>query len=121
VALIDPIDSQDRERRRGALIFGASVLIAAAIVLGRLLLGGAPDPGGRQSVPPVATVVFLTPAAPTAPATEVPATPTPAAQPVATPVTAPVATVEPQAAADEGELVGRVVCIDPRPRWSRPR
>jgi len=57
--------------------------------------------------------MFLAPAAPTAPATDVPATPPPAAQPVATPVTAPVATVEPQAAADEGELVGRVVCLDP--------
>jgi len=109
--LIDPTDNQDRERRRGALIFGASVLVAAIIVAARLLLGGDSGPERGQPVPALPTAVFLTPTAavPTVP----PATPLPTPVP-ATPTPPPQAAAEPVATAnEEGDLAGRVVCLDP--------
>ena len=106
--MIDLTDSRDRERRLGALIFGVAVLVAAAIVAIRLLLGGPSDAGPGQPVPAAPTVVMLTPLAPTEP----PATPVPT--PVATPAPPPVAPTETAAVAvDEAALVGRVVCLDP--------
>ena len=109
--LIDPTDSQNRDRRLGALIFGSSVALAALIVAARLMLGDGGDSEQGEPVPALPTAVFLTPAAPTSPpptptASPSPATPVPA--PPTTAPTAPVAGLE-----DEGTLVGRVVCLDP--------
>ncbi|MBA3415944.1 MAG: N-acetylmuramoyl-L-alanine amidase [Chloroflexia bacterium] len=107
--MIDQTDSPDRERRLGALVFGAATLLAAIIVAIRLLVGGSSEAELGQSVPALPTVVLVTPVAPSPP----PATPEPTPQAAATPAPPPVAPSTTVAEAVEGDLVGRVVCLDP--------
>lgn len=101
----DPGFHSDDQRRLGAIIFGASILVAILIVAIRLLAGrdDAPVPAPSGAGGPV--VVLLTPVDPVqAP----PATPM---QPPSTPIATPAAPAAPASAALP--LTGRVVCIDP--------
>jgi N-acetylmuramoyl-L-alanine amidase len=105
----DPGFHTDQQRRLGAIIFGASILVALVIVALRLLIGRdeAPVPAPSDAGGPV--VVLLTPIDP------VPASPAPmAATPAATPAPALVPT-QPPVAQDAGAkpFAGRVVCLDP--------
>lgn len=108
----DPGFHSDDQRRLGAIVFGASILVALLIVAVRLIAGrdDAPVPAPADYGGPV--VVLLTPVdAVQAP----PATPTlPPATPAATPPPAVVPTPAPAAQAPAVlPLTGRVVCIDP--------
>lgn len=112
MALGDPGFHSDDQRRLGAIVFGASIVVALAIVALRLLLGGGGDP---VPAPPSdaggPVVVLLTPIDPVqAP----PATPTlPPSTPIATPAPAIVPTQAAAPAAGALPLAGRTVCLDP--------